>query len=137
MANFGDGDVAEHVDLELLAQVLERQELEGAGEQHARVVHEPCESRRPLDLLHVAARPVDRLGVGHLELDGYQPLGTRLGEGARVLLPAHSRKDAVAEPVQGERRGAADPGRGSRDDDAPFHSTHYTAPAPGSGELAL
>ena len=107
----GDGDVGGQVDLELAAEVGDRQRLERARDRDPGVVDQPVEACSVALLGDAVGRRGDLLGARDVEDQRLQPLGARLTQGVGVLLPADPRVDPPAARVEPERRRPPDPGR--------------------------
>ena len=100
----GDGELADDVDLELAAELVERQVLERRGDRDARVVDEPVEPRR-------SVRARDRGGSVTSRITSVVPGGASPGRAAR---PRSTRQPPRGEP---RRARGADPGGRARDQD--------------------
>src|SRR5690606_28824511 len=103
-----DGDLADHVDLELAAQLFGREELERAGDRDPGVVDEPRESGAALALRDAVRRPGDRVGIRHIQTDRGEPVRRLAPERLAILRPAHAGVDPEPGAVQPERRRPTD-----------------------------
>jgi len=123
MQAWGHGELGDHVDLELAAELVERQELERAGGRDAGVVDERVEL--------VGAKRLDLGGVRDVELDRRYPP-------TELVRRAHAGEHVRAEVGQHERRRATDARRGAGDQHcaAVEHAASLPVGRAGGGRLA-
>ena len=104
----GHRDLADDVDLELTAQVVERHALHRAGHDDAGVVDDGVEAAG-----QCRGQRGDLVGVGHVEHDRRDALGR---ERVAVLAAAHAGDDVPPGGREMEGGGASDPARGTGDE---------------------
>ena len=108
----GHRDLGGQVDLELAAEVVQRQRLQRPGDGDAGVVDEAVEAAPGL-----GADPLggggDLLGDGDVEEQRAQPRRAGGAQRLGVLLLANPGEDLPAGGVEAQRGGAADAGRGA------------------------
>jgi hypothetical protein len=130
-----DGDLADEVDLELLAEVVDREQLERSSDRGPGVVDEAGEPRCAAIGLDALGRRRDRIRIGDVEDDRLEAVGGDGRERRAILVAANRRENAVAASVEAQRRRPADPGRGAGDEERrqalvpPARSATRSAPA--------
>ena len=112
----GHRDLADHVDLQLAAEISEGQELERPRHHDAGIVHEAGEPAASHHGGHRARRARDGGGVGDVDRHrGEQRRGLALQRGAVGRSP-DSGEDTPAQAIEAERAGRADAGGGPGDE---------------------
>jgi hypothetical protein len=119
----------------LLAEVIDREQLERSSDRGAGVVDEAGEPRCAAIGLDALDRRRDRIRIGDVEDDRLEAVGGERRERRAILVAANRSEDAVAGSVEAQRRRPADPGRGAGDEERlqalvpPARSTTRSAPA--------
>jgi hypothetical protein len=111
----GHRELAGQVDFQLAAKVLQRQQLEGAGECRSGVVDQPIEASLPDRVGELLRARPDRFGLGHIEGHGAQAPRRLALQALAVALVAKPCEDVEAVGCQSQGARSADPARRSAD----------------------
>lgn len=110
----GHRDLTGQIDLDLTAEVLDRDRLQRAGNRNAGVVDQTVETGiAQLGTEQLGSRR-NRLAIGDVEHHRGQSLRARRSQRLGVVLLANPGEDPPAVRVEPQGGGPADPGRGSR-----------------------
>jgi hypothetical protein len=108
-------DLRDQVDLELFAQVIERDRLQRRHHRHPSVVDQAVQTasaHHPADLLGHCG---DLVRLGHVEHQRHEPLRRSIAQACGVLLAANAGEDPPALGVHPQGGRPADSGRGAGD----------------------
>jgi len=103
-----DGDLTDHVDLELLAQLVDGKDLQRAGDARSGIVDDGVEACVTEPLLQHGRRGRDRVRVGDVEGDHVQSLRCALLQRYGVVRIAEACENRHAGLVEGECGGGTD-----------------------------
>lgn len=94
-----DRDLADHVHFELAAEGVDRDQLERAGHDNSRIVHQPRNSRVAHRLGNGLSGRRDRVGSGHVDQQRRQAGGSfrakLFGGGRRAYAGEHAETAAI------------------------------------------
>ena len=110
-----DRDLGDQVDLELAAEVVDRQRLQRPRDRDAGVVDQAVEAGAVRVLRNPSRRRRDLLLIGDVEEERAGAGRSHSRERSHVLLPADTGVDPPSPGVEPEHRRPPDPGRGAGD----------------------
>src|SRR5262249_3093255 len=111
------GDGADHVHLELAAELVEVDELERRADADPGVVHEPAQALAAERRLHLPRRALDGPAIGHVDAQRRQPARALLPQGLGILVAPDSCEDVKPSLGEVTSGGAADASGCAGDDD--------------------
>ncbi len=120
-----DRELSRHVDVELRAELIDRQKLERPEKPDARIIHEPSEPGFTDDAFDGAHCLGDHLRVGDVEKERRQGWRRIRCERIRILLFSNARKHAKPSVGERQRRGAPNSRRRSRNNDCAPRFFHH------------